>query len=200
MTYDVQYFTKNRKLKLEEYDNDGNLIDSIEFGNNDLMNFCNYKGNYYQGLDVAIKSDRKQFKGDELKLFKEMIKKSEIFRGLISKDDINLASYIFENFTKEQIEFALEFKNYIYNSLNYDFYSDDEIEMIEKKFLETLEWIKSSCGFYYAIDNDGFKGMAYINKPTGKQAKYQRQKHNRRIVFLSFKDWREHLVSENELI
>ncbi|CEQ00299.1 Uncharacterised protein [[Clostridium] sordellii] len=193
------YFIKNRKLKIEEYDERGNLIDSIEFGDEDLFNFCMYKGNYYQGLDVATKSDREKFKGDELKLFKEMIKKSEMFRGFISKHEIDLASYIFENFTKEQIKFGLEFKNYIYNTLNYAFYSDDEVLLTEKSFLQILEWIKSSEGFYYAIDNNGDKGMAYINKPTSNQTKYQMQKHNKRIVFFSFNDWKEHLVNEYKL-
>lgn len=188
------YFTNNRKLKIEEYDERGNLIDSIELSDDDLVNLCMYKGNYYQGLDVAIKSDREKFKDDELKLFKAMIKKSEMFRGCIAKDEIDLASYIFKNFTKEQIKFALEFKNYIYNTLNYDFYSNDEVLMTEKNFLQVLEWIKNSEGFYYAIDDFGDKGMAYINTPTGKQAKYQSQKHNKRIVFLSFNDWKEYLV------
>lgn len=194
-----EYFTKNRKLKIEEYDEDGKLIDSIEFTKDDLWRFCIEKGNSYRGLDVAIKADREYFKGEELELFKEMIEKSGIFRLCISRDEIDIVNYIFKRFTYKQIKFGLGFKNYIYNTLNYNFYSNDEVLMIEKNFIQVLDWINSSEGFYYAIDNDGDKGMAYINKPTLKQAKYQRQKHNKRIVFFSFNDWKEHLVSEYEL-
>lgn len=66
-------------------------------------------------------------------------------------------------------------------------------------FEDILKWIQSVNGIYYAVANDGTKGMAYLDKPTKKQAKYQRQRNGKRIVFLSFKYWKEYSICENEL-
>ena len=67
------YFTNNRKLKLEEYDDNGNIIDTIEFSQNDLWDFYVYKNNWSIDFDIARKKDREYFKGDELELAKKMI-------------------------------------------------------------------------------------------------------------------------------
>ena len=37
--FEDNYFTKNRKLKIEEYDNEGKLIDVIELSQKDFGNF-----------------------------------------------------------------------------------------------------------------------------------------------------------------
>ncbi|MGL5713951.1 MAG: hypothetical protein ACRCXT_09110 [Paraclostridium sp.] len=189
-----EHLTKNRLLKIEEYDDNGNLIDILEFSKDDLWWFCCEKGNSYRGLDVAVKSDREYFKGEELELFHEIIKTTELFRFCIVTEDIEKIDYIFRTYTKDQIRFALDFKHYLYNYLNYAFYGDDEVIMKNKNFIEILEWVKVSGGFYYAVDEKGNRGMAYLDKPTTKQASYQRQKHGKRIVFLSFKDFKEYLV------
>lgn len=189
-----EYLTKNRKLKIDEYDDNGNLIDVIEFSKEDLWWFCCEKGNAYRGLDVAVKSDREYFKGEELELFHKIIKTTELFRFCIVEEDVKKIDYIFRTYTKDQIRFALDFKNYLYNYLNYAFYGDDEIIMKNKNFIDILEWVKNSVGFYYAIDEKGDRGMAYLDKPTKKQVSYQRQKHGKKIVFLDFKDFKEYLV------
>ena len=189
-----EYLTKNRKLKIEEYDDYGNLVDTIEFSKEDLWTFCILKGNSYNGLDVAIKSDREYFKGEELKLFHEIIKKTELFRSCIVRDDIEKVNYIFKYYTKEQIRFALKFKDYIYQSLNYAFYGEDELILKNKNFFDILEWIKKSDGFYYALDENGNRGMAYLNRPTKKQVSYQKQKHNKKIIFFNFKNFKEYLI------
>jgi len=67
------------------------------------------------------------------------------------------------------------------------------------KFNDTLDWIKNSDGIHYAVLNEGVKGITFFERPTRKQAKYQRVKNGKRIVFLSFKDWKERIVNENEL-
>ncbi|MBO0558972.1 hypothetical protein EXQ37_03815 [Clostridium botulinum] len=71
-----------------------------------------------------------------------------------------------------------------------------------KKFglIEALEFIKNREGIYYAVNNSGEREYDFVDKPTKKQAKYQRVKNGRRTVFLSFKDWKEYIVNENELI
>ena len=44
--FEDNYFTKNRKLKIEEYDNEGKLIDVIELSQKDFWefyHFCAYR-------------------------------------------------------------------------------------------------------------------------------------------------------------
>ena len=52
-------------------------------------------------------------------------------------------------------------------------------------------------GVYYSIDDIGNKKTNYYDEtPTIKQYKYQIKK-GRRMVFYSFKDWKEHVVKED---
>jgi len=102
---------------------------------------------------------------------------------------------MFNKYKYEQIEFALNF------NLNPDeFYiAPQDYDYIRNmKFSDILEWTSSSSGIYYAVLNDGSKGMLFLTKPTKKQAQYQRNKGNR-IIFLSFQDWKEYLVNEKAL-
>lgn len=66
-------------------------------------------------------------------------------------------------------------------------------------FKEALEFIDERDGIYYAITKEGNRHWDFIDKPTKKQARYQRNKHGNRIVFKSFTDWKEYLVNEDEL-
>lgn len=66
-------------------------------------------------------------------------------------------------------------------------------------FNEAIEFIEERDGIYYAITKEGNRHWDFIDKPTKKQARYQRNKHGNRIVFKSFTDWKEYLVNEDEL-
>ena len=199
MTYDVQYFTKNRKLKLEEYDDEGNLIDTIEFDNNELGNFLISKISSYNGFSVSRYAERNHFKGQQLQLFKQILWATGYRGELITPENIKTIEDIFENNTFSQIKFALGLKNYIYDELNLNFTMSDSSKIKKLNFYQILEWTHISPGIWYAIDDKGNKGMTYLEEPTKKQAKYQRTKNGKRIVFLSFKDWKEYLVLEDEL-
>lgn len=191
------YFTKNRRLKLEEYDDDGNLIDTVEFTQADLWNFYMLKNNGCNHFEFARKKDKEYFKGKELELAPKML---YLFNDYYFDENIvRDIEAIFKKYTVEQIEFALEFKNYHYNETSYITSTKDYNQVKVMKFLDVLEWTRNSSGLYYAVSNDGTKGMMYLEKPTKSQAKYQRQAHGKRIVFLSFKDWKEYLINENEL-
>jgi len=196
--FDDNYFTKNRRLKLEEYDDDGNLIDVIEFNQADLWTFYIFKNNFYNDFDIARKKDRGHFEGKKLELAKKML---YIFNNYyFDEKTIKDMEEIFGAYTLEQIEFALNFKDYRVNEVTDGFVTMQVHSKIKTmKFIDILNWLKNSEGIYYAISNDGKKGMSYFEKPTKKQAKYQRQKNGRRIIFLSFKDWKEYLLNENEL-
>lgn len=199
MTYNMQYFTKNRKLKLEEYDDQGNLIDTIEFDNNELGNFLISKISSYNGFSVSRYAERNYFKGQQLELFKQILWATGYRGTLLTPRDINVVEDIFNNNTLEQIKFALDFKNYVYDDISLNFTMSDASKLRNLNFYQVLEWVKNSDGIWYAMDDKGNRGMTYLEEPTKKQAKYQRTKNGKRIVFLSFKDWKEHLVLEDEL-
>lgn len=199
MTYDMQYFTKNRKLKLEEYDDQGNLIDIIEFDDNELGNFLISKINSYSGFSVSRYAERNYFTDQQLELFKKILCAIGYRGTLLTPTDINVVENIFNNNTLEQIKFALDFKNYVYDDISLNFSLSDSSKFKNLNFYHILEWTNTSPGIWYAIDDKGNKGMAYLKEPTKKQAKYQRTKNGKRIVFLSFKDWKEHLVLEDDL-
>lgn len=191
------YFTKNRKLKLEEYDDNGNLVDVIEFNQKDLWDFYMFQNNWGTDLRLARKKDREHFSGKELKLVKRML---YLFNDCYFDDNVvREFQNMFDTYTVEEIEFALDFKNYYHNESQAFLTMEDFCKVKRMKFSDVLEWIKSSEGIYYAVANDGTKGMTYLEKPTKQQAKYQRQKNGKRIVFLSFKTWKEYEVNESEL-
>lgn len=191
------YYTHNRKLKLEEYDDNGNIIDVIELKQSDLWNFYMLKNNNYIDLAIARKKDREYFKGKQLELVKRMI--DLIDEQYFNENTVKYIEDIFKTYTIEQIEFALNFKDYFYNQIEVFLSMDDYNQIKQMKFIDVLKWVKDSEGIYYAVSNDGRKGMMYLERPTKKQAKYQRQKNGKRIIFFSFKDWTEHLVNEVEL-
>lgn len=160
------YFTYNRKLKLEEYDDNGNIIDIIEFSQKDLWDFYIYKNNWNIDFDIARKKDREYFKGDELEIAKRLI--NLVDNNYFGIDKIKNIETIFNNFTTDQIKFAINFKDYLYNISNYIFYGEEENFIRSLSFINILEYIKSNDGFWYAIDDQGKKGMGYLKEPTTK--------------------------------
>lgn len=195
--FEGNYFTHNRKLKLEEYDDNGNLIDVIEFSKGDLWNFYMFKNNYCTDLTIARKKDREYFKGKELELAKRML---YVFNDYyFDENTVKDIETLFKKYTVEEIEFALNLKDNSYHQTEYNLSMRDYNEVKRMKFSDILNWIKNSEGIYYAVSNDGIKGMTFLEKPTKKQAKYQRQHNGKRIIFLNFRDWKEYLVNESEL-
>lgn len=190
--------TYNRKLKLEEYDDNGNLIDCVEFSQKDLMEFYILRNNGYNDIRTARKSIKDYFNiGNEKLKFKLL---NDIFyKNRLDNDLVNCIEYIITTYTEDELNFAFTLKDYVYDECNFLFGIKDSTFFKNMSFLEVLKWIKSVDGIYYAVANDGSKGMTYLDKPTKKQAKYQRQKNGKRIVFLSFKDWKEYSISENDL-
>lgn len=193
------YFTNKRVLKLEQYDDNGNLIDTIKFNNDELDMFCKHMAYYkHEGFKVARKEDREYFSKEKLPLIKKIL--NAIQYDIFDNESKNIIDTIFNLYSEDQINFALNFKNYLYNSESYRF-SMSEYHIVSKQnFIDVLDWIKNSPGLWYAMDDEGNKGMAYLNKPTKKQAKYQRTKNKMKIVFLNFKDMKEYLVNEDELL
>lgn len=190
--------TYNRKLKLEEYDDNGNIIDYVEFSSKDLMEFYLLKNNGYHDIRTSRKSIKDYFnvgnKELKIKLLNHIFYQYRLDNNLVKFIDSIITTY-----SDDELKFALSLKNYEYDECNFILNMKDNAFLKNMSFEDVLKWMRSVNGIYYAVANDGTKGMAYLDKPTKKQAKYQRQKNGKRIVFLSFKDWKEYSISENEL-
>lgn len=67
-------------------------------------------------------------------------------------------------------------------------------------FLDTLRFIEGKNGLYFAIDYHERKVRAYgINPPPRKHLKYIKKRCGLTMIFLSFADWNEYILKENEL-
>lgn len=190
--------TYNRKLKLEEYDNNGNLIDCVEFTPKDLMDFYIMKNNMCNDIRTARKKIKDYFSMGNIELKKKLLN-IIFYQHKLDENLINRIESIITTYTEDELHFAFSLKDYFCDDCKLKFNMKDYFFFKNMSFLEVLKWIQSVNGIYYAVANDGTKGMSYLDKPTKKQAKYQRQKNSKRIVFLSFKDWKEYSISENEL-
>ena len=196
----IEYFTKNRKLKIEEYDDNGNLIDTIEFSDVELWNFCLDKVNSYQSFDIMIKYDREYFKGEKKKLFYSIAIALNYHLGFITIKEVKEIDRLFEKYSLEQLRFASKFKDYLSEEVYlYEFSHKEKSYFDNKKLIDILEWTNNTSGFWYSVGDNGRVGRGYLNKPTKHQARYQRTKYGKKIVYLSFKDWKEYLINESEL-
>lgn len=196
-------YTKNRKLILNEYDDDGNLIDIREFNDEELIKFLNLMYLEYKPLKVARINHLKKFTYEELKLMDKIIRISQLWElcgtgkalTLESDKDVVLFKEIFK-IPKEILEMALEMSHpqqyYFITSLNSHYRK-------KYSFIEAIRFIEGHEGIYYVVDNEGNKTWDFVDKPTLKQYKYQVKKNGRRTVFLSFKDWKEYIVNESDL-
>lgn len=192
------YITYNRKLKLEEYDDNGNLIDCVEFTPKELMEFYILKNNMCNDIRTARKNIKDYFSIGNTEL-KNSLLNIIFYEHKLDENLINRIESIITTYTEDELRFAFLLKGHFCNDCKFNFNMKDYFFFKNMSFFEVLKWIKSVNGIYYAISTDRTKGISYLEKPTKKQAKYQRQKNGKRIVFLSFKDWKEYSISENEL-
>lgn len=202
--YKQEYFTKNRKLKLEEYDNDGNLIDVREFADDDLAMLIMDKLNQSKPLKVARKKHLDEFTTEELELIDKFIIYSNSWSdygegrsiGYITDDDIELFKGLLK-IQKEKLEFILKISHPDCTSFNYGLQSENVKSRKKMTFNQAIELVNSRDGIYYSVDNNGNNISYFLDIPTLKQVKYQRNK-GRRIVYLNFLDWKKYIVNESE--
>ncbi|MFQ9249240.1 MAG: hypothetical protein ACLR3R_18485 [Clostridium paraputrificum] len=190
--------TYNHKLKLEEYDDDGNLIDCVELPQRDLLELYMIKNTNCSNILISKKEIRDYFNSGDIEL-KDSLLNNVFFQSKLDRNLIDSIEYIIKKYTKDEINFALTIKNYCDDEVTFFLTMKDYNMLKSMNFYEVLKWIRRIDGIYYCVANDGSKGMVYLERPTKKQAKYQRQKNGKRIVFLSFRDWKEYDISENEL-
>lgn len=203
----VEYMTKNRKLKLEEYDDKGNIIDVREFNTEDLFNFIHNQTNGNKALSVARKKDIECFSKDELNTIDDILTLSRLRcnYGQTSQEfywftnqEAKIFKKIFKEISKEELRFALELINWGQNAFNTSLKSKYAFKKFS--FKRALEFIRNRNGMYYTINNNGERQYDFVDKPTKKQVKYQRTRNGNRTVFLNFTDWKEYIVIEDEII
>lgn len=198
--YNAKYFVKNRKLKLEEYDDLGNLIDVREFSNKDLAEFIGAKVTKSEALDVARKGDIKHFNKEDLVLLKDVLTtlnwSSGEYRGYIRDKHLEFFEKIIA-MDRDKLNFIITLLDHHTGGFNTSW--DSPYAKKSFTFNEALEFTESREGIYYTVNNNGERVWDFVDKPTLKQYRYQVNKNGNRIVLLSFIDWKVHLITEKDL-
>lgn len=201
-----------KKIYIIEYDDCGKEIDrNLIADNESLRNLffidrCAINKRFL--LDFNYRNIFSSEQWDFIENFSDIIKiykskdDDKFAYAEISEDDIEFLKNLFNN-EKEILEFIkkLSYDSY-YNQSSFWILSSKghpSLSYSSKKLISIYNWIKNRSGIYYAIDNSGTKTWDFVDKPTKKQAIYQRRK-GRRIAFLSFSDFTEYIISENELV
>lgn len=201
-----EYMTKNRKLKLEEYDETGNLIDVREFDNEAMYNFMHYQVNFNNALSVARKADLEIFTNDQLNIIQQIITYTKLQCAYGNNSDeiywftekeVTFFKELFNKLSIETIGMAINLMNGCQPAFNTSLKSEYALKKFS--FKEALKFIQNREGIYYTVNNNGKRIYDFVDKPTKKQVVYQRKKNGNRTVFLSFKDWKEYIIDENEI-
>lgn len=203
-----EYMTHNRKLKIEEYDDKGNLIDVKEFNKKELFNFMRDQANAYKPLSVARKKDTENFTSKELDIINDLLfySSDRCSSGTMNREiywftevEADLFREIFNTISKEKLKFIMELlkEDGYMGTFNTNYKS--EYFQVRFNFFDALEFINNREGIYYTVNNRGKRIFDFINKPTKRQVQYQRNKNGNRTVFLNFKDWKVYEVIESEL-
>lgn len=206
-----------KKIMIVEYDVDGNEIEkNCLVEHRDIIDL--YRGGYnlerFPKRFLLDKLDRdifteKQWLTIERSDYPDMIdihfEKNNFFKIEFIHADINTKSLaIWKSFFKESKE-KQKFILGIYGHLHYPSWQwiinmKTKLNYEREDFKSCYDWVNKTNGLYYAVDNNGTRTWDFIDvKPTEKQAKYQRVTNGRRIIFLSFNDWKEYTVNEDEL-
>ena len=208
-----------RKLILVEYDDKGNEVDSNCLCTNEhLIEIYDGSLNHHLINDRYFldKPDRDRFTIDQWDIMEKFAYPSPVDKwgdGEYSKYILGRQSYIFSHAVlnddvvtfwnkffsscKDKQKFVMNmFNNGAGSSYYWIVKIGYELEFDSNNFVSCFNWVDKTSGVYYSIDDKGEKMWDFLEEtPTIKQYKYQIKK-GRRIVFLSFTDWKEHLVRE----
>lgn len=204
-----EYMTHNRKLKLEEYDDTGKLIDTKEFSKDDLFKFMLEQVNILNPIGISRKKDTDIFTKKELKIINELIiychkvRSKEIINKEINwftETEAMFFREIFDTVQKNELDFIMrliresEYSMYTFNASYKSKYFQARLG-----FWDILQFIHNRDGMYYTVNNKGERIFDFVDRPSKKQVQYQRNKNGNRTVFLNFKDWKVYEVIESEL-
>lgn len=198
----AHYLDENRKLKLEEYDNDGNLIEVREFNRNDIANFLCMLANEGRELEVAKKKDLALFSEEEKKVLDDIYYYRRYDSNLLRKAyllDDKATKYfrnLFNTHGIEAVKLAINIARDRHTGGGFNVTPKSEYYCMKWTLESALDFIKNRAGIFYTVDSEGKRVYDFVDKPTKKQVAYQRNKNGHRTVFLNFKNWKEYLVLE----
>ena len=205
--YNQDFFTKNRKLVLKEYDDEGNLLEEREFGEKDLAKFISIIRNDNDNLKIARYKHLKQFTEEELELIDRCIYHMKLHSnytnnyriiGLDTDEDVEYYKKLLK-MPKEKIELALKLSTPHTGGFNVSLGSPYAYINNKMNLHDAIEFINNRTGIYYTVTNEGKRRWDFVDKPTLKQYKYQLKKNGERTVFLNFQDWKEYIITEEDL-
>lgn len=135
--------TYNRKLKLEEYDDNGNIIDCVEFSQKYLMEFYLLKNNGYHDFLTARKSIKDYFnvgnKEIKLKLLNHIF-----YNYRLNNDLVNYIESIITTYNDDELKLAFSSKNYyLYDEYNFILSIKDNTFFKNMSFEDVLKWMKT---------------------------------------------------------
>lgn len=200
-----------KKVYIIEYDDSGTEIDrNLLVDNDSLRNLFlmeRYAVNKRFLLDLNYRNLFNSDQWDFIENFSDIIKiykftsNDKFAYAEISEDDIEFLENLF-NSEKELLDIIIKLR---YNNCpaQSSFWilspkGHPSISYNNKSLRSIYDWIKNRNGIYYAINTNGSKTWDYIDRPTKKQALYQRRK-GRRIAFLSFRDFKEYIIDNDDL-
>lgn len=193
---DIPCELKNKRIIIESLDNSGQVVETNTLNAQDkdsmLCALVAIKGN----LSLSTKKYFDHFSSEELEIIKDLILRFNFF--LTSSKVTELKAY-FEKHSIEKIKFALDMSDYRLQGNYYFINTKHKLAFKKFDYTEAMTFIENREGIYYAIDNNGEKTWDFIDKPSKKQAQYQRKKNGNRIAFLSFQSWKEYIISEEDL-
>ena len=195
---DIPEELKNKRIIIEDLDSDGNVMSTNTLVEEDKDLILSVMVAINDNLYLAKKEDVEIFNDDEIEVIKELMWRDNFF---LTKESIEKLKVFLNIHKLEKIKFALHLsRKDIYGGYQFCTSPNNPFYLKEFDFIEAFEFIEEREGIYYAVTNEGEKHWDFIEEPTKKQAQYQRRKNDNRIVFFSFEDWKEYLVSENELL
>lgn len=191
---DIPAELRNKRIIMEDLDDKGNFIQRTildEEDKDDVLAVVTAKRGY---ISISNEKDLLQFTEEQKDIIHEILEREDIF---LSKKQTIFFKNLFKENPLEKIQYALGLMqdNWAFNTaMNSPYYAKKF-----STFKEVLDFINERDGIYYAMKKDGTKHLDFIDKPTKKQAVYQRLKNGHQIVFLNFADFKIYVVSEDEL-
>ncbi|PHC36789.1 hypothetical protein COF09_28945 [Bacillus toyonensis] len=191
---------KNKRIIIQDLDIEGNIIQECVANESDKDTMLASLVAKYGFTALTPQKALLNFTDEERKIINYIT--DDTLKYLTEKR-IKEFRNLFDKHGSKKIDFAMKMSF----GTQYDLYSNAYFFSVQLgseyarsyTFYEALEFIEQRDGIYYAITRDGQRHWDFVDKPTKKQARYQRNKHGNRIVFKSFTDWKEYLVSEDEL-
>lgn len=177
-----------KRIIIETLDKEGNVIatsQAPESDKNSIMAtlFAKY------GAELIIRESYPDFFiEDELQTAINLIERK--YGSVPTQESVIAIRDLIDKHGLQKIEFA---NDLAYGS-HWNVSSKSPYYKVYLTFDESLDFISEREGFYYAMDKQGNRVYDFVDRPTKSQIKYQQNKNENQVVFLSFSDWKLHNI------